>query len=216
MVKHIYLVRHGETAGNRSWVHQKLSTPLNALGHAEAEATARSLAALPVDTLIASDAVRAQETAVHIARATRLEPRALPVFRELRRAKSIEGRHIFSPTALVSALLFYVHSGTRAWRQDDGENLLEFRDRTRRALTLLAEERGEHIVVVSHREFINGMIFDVEHDFTGSMVRFLFATEFSKLRNGSVTHLTYDPARAPSWRVEHAKDARHQYFPTRR
>ena len=202
-------MRHGETTGNRSWRHQQLSTPLNAFGRAEAEAVARSLAALPIDTLIVSDAVRTQETAALIARATHIEPRALTLFRELRRAKSIEGKHIFSFAAIASVFLFYIHSDTRVWHNDDGENLLEFLDRTRQALTLLAEELGEHIVVVSHREFINGMIFDVEHDFTGSMARFMAATEFARLANASITHITYDPSRRSAWRIERRGDTRH-------
>jgi broad specificity phosphatase PhoE len=200
-IKHIYLVRHGETSGNHAWVHQSLDVSLDERGRHQAESAASVLAALPIDTLITSDAQRAQETAEIIARATHIAPRTLSLLRELRRAKSVDGTHILGFTSVVNSILLYIHSGNRAWHYGDGENLQELRDRAREALALLAREPGEHIVVVSHREFINSILFGVRHGFDSSMTRFAFTVELSMLHNGSITELTYDPFRACPWHV---------------
>lgn len=208
-VKHIYLVRHGETSGNHAWVHQSFDVSLDELGRSQAGAAARALAALPVDTILASDAKRAQETAAIIAHVTHVAPRTLALVHELRRAKWVEGRHIFSLASLMSSLLLFIHFGNRAWHHGGGESALEFRDRTREALELLAKEPGEHIAVVSHREFINGMLFDIAHGPAGLSALFMPVVELSLLPNGSITELTYDPSRTTPWRIERRGDTRH-------
>ncbi len=209
-VKHFYLVRHGETADNRRWVHQAIGVSLNERGAAEAEAAARELAALRVDTLLTSDARRAQETADHIARATHLEPRVDPVLRELHRGVLIEGEHHLSWASIKGSVLLFLRADDRAWHFGDGENALEFRDRLARISGMLAEMSGERIVVVTHRGVINGLRFGIRHGFSGSIRCLLLAAVFGRIRNGGIVHLTCDPSsRTPAWRVEQANDTRH-------
>ncbi|MET0622715.1 MAG: histidine phosphatase family protein, partial [Pyrinomonadaceae bacterium] len=80
---HVLLVRHGESRGNaerRFGGHSP--TPLSELGHRQAEATARALAAERVTAVYSSDLLRAVQTAEPLARATGLEIKRTAALRE--------------------------------------------------------------------------------------------------------------------------------------
>jgi len=79
----VLLVRHGQSQGNaeqRFGGHSP--TPLSELGHRQAEATARALAAERVTAVYSSDLLRAVQTAEPLARATGLEITRTPSLRE--------------------------------------------------------------------------------------------------------------------------------------
>ncbi|HEX6183574.1 MAG TPA: histidine phosphatase family protein [Pyrinomonadaceae bacterium] len=79
----VLLVRHGQSQGNaeqRFGGHT--ATPLSELGHRQAEATARALAARGVTAIYSSDLLRAVQTAEPLARATGLEVRQTAALRE--------------------------------------------------------------------------------------------------------------------------------------
>jgi probable phosphoglycerate mutase len=79
----VLLVRHGQSQGNaerRFGGHT--ATPLSELGHRQAEATARALAAEGVTAVYSSDLLRAVQTAEPLARATGLEIRRTAALRE--------------------------------------------------------------------------------------------------------------------------------------
>jgi broad specificity phosphatase PhoE len=79
----ILLLRHGQSEGNESGRFGGHGpTPLTALGHAQAAATAAVLAAEGLDAIWASDLVRARETAEPIAAATGLPLATTPALRE--------------------------------------------------------------------------------------------------------------------------------------
>jgi probable phosphoglycerate mutase len=66
----IFLIRHGETAGNAARVLQRPDIPLSPRGEAQAERLARRLAPAGITRILASDLARAAMTAAHLARAT--------------------------------------------------------------------------------------------------------------------------------------------------
>ena len=79
----ILLLRHGQSEGNeggRFGGHGP--TPLTALGHAQAAATAAVLAAEGLDAIWASDLPRAMQTAEPIVTATGIAMRTTPALRE--------------------------------------------------------------------------------------------------------------------------------------
>ncbi|MHB8709954.1 MAG: histidine phosphatase family protein [Minisyncoccota bacterium] len=207
--KHIYFVRHGETAYNRRWVHQSLDVPLNERGKRQARAVARTFAEIPIDALLASDARRAQETAEPIAETTHCAIETDAFFHELKRSSTVVGTHFFSPRSIWFAFLLYLHAGDRAWHYADEENFQEFRARITGSRSFLAVHPGEHIVVVAHRGFINGFVSDVRHRFPISIRRLVNTLVLDRLGNGAITELSYDPSRATPWRVERHDDTRH-------
>lgn len=205
--KCFYLVRHGETAGNHSHIHQLLSAELTSRGKLQARAAADALQSLSIDTIIASDARRTQETAAPIAETTNTQIQTNSALRELRRARVVEGTHNLGFRSVISSLLMYLHAGNSTWRYADGENLIEFRDRTKDLLELLANTNGKNIVVVSHRGVINALRFGVRHSFSGSIRRFTLSAVFGHLENGSITKLTYNPNSDTLWQIEHFNTA---------
>jgi probable phosphoglycerate mutase len=60
----IYLIRHGQTNGNRDRIVQMPDTPLSELGHQQAEQLAQRFQNIPIATIICSDYLRTQQTAV--------------------------------------------------------------------------------------------------------------------------------------------------------
>jgi len=66
----IFLVRHGETAGNKDRVMQVAETPLSERGIAQAERLASRLAQHRIGQIVSSDLPRAHMTAEAVAKAT--------------------------------------------------------------------------------------------------------------------------------------------------
>ena len=66
----IFLIRHGETAGNAARIVQLPDIPLSARGRAQAERLARRLAREGVAQILSSDLPRARETAETLQRVT--------------------------------------------------------------------------------------------------------------------------------------------------
>ena len=66
----IFLIRHGETAGNAGRIVQHPDIPLSSRGMAQAERLARRLARAAVARIFSSDLARARETADALQRAT--------------------------------------------------------------------------------------------------------------------------------------------------
>ena len=78
----IFLIRHGETAGNAARIVQRPDIPLSERGIAQAERLARRLADAGIAGILASDLRRAAMTAEHLSRATRLPIRFEPLLHE--------------------------------------------------------------------------------------------------------------------------------------
>jgi broad specificity phosphatase PhoE len=59
----IYLIRHGQTNGNRDRVVQTPDTPLSDLGHQQAKQLARKFQSISIEHILCSDYIRTQQTA---------------------------------------------------------------------------------------------------------------------------------------------------------
>ncbi len=64
----IFLIRHGETAGNAARIVQRPDIPLSPRGSAQAERLARRLAGAGIAAILSSDMARAAMTAEHLSR----------------------------------------------------------------------------------------------------------------------------------------------------
>jgi probable phosphoglycerate mutase len=78
----IFLIRHGETAGNAARIVQRPDIPLSERGLAQAERLARRLAGAGITAILASDLVRAAMTAERLARVTGLSIAFEPLLHE--------------------------------------------------------------------------------------------------------------------------------------
>lgn len=201
-VKHLYFVRHGQTAYNYLHKHQLLSTPLNARGIEQAHATASVLSSLPIDTLIASDAVRAVETARILQQAIAIPLSRDKIFREVQRPKNIAGARFWSIRSIVYTIRLYAFSSSKMWAYKDCENMRAVQARAKRALAQLSCLKGNHIVVVSHRLFISAMLAEIlGKDVTKAFHHFWTMRSLRIIANGSITEVLYDSNATPTWTI---------------
>ena len=78
----IYLIRHGQTNGNRDRIVQTPDTPLSELGHRQAEQLAQRFQNIPVAKIICSDYLRTQQTAAPLRKVKQSEFSLQPLLRE--------------------------------------------------------------------------------------------------------------------------------------
>jgi broad specificity phosphatase PhoE len=147
----VLLVRHGESRGNaerRFGGHSP--TPLSALGHRQAEATARALASENVTAIYSSDLLRALQTAEPLARAAGLRVEQTEAFRE-RSVGLMEG------LTFEEAAAAHPEEYAALLRRDfervlyGGESYRQLLDRASARLDLAIEQnRGGTVAVFSH------------------------------------------------------------------
>lgn len=150
-VTKLYLVRHGQSAGNaqgRFGGHGP--TPLSELGVEQAEVTARVLAAENVSAIYSSDLHRAVETAKPLAKLLQLPVISTPAFRE-RNVGVLEGltfdeskeAHPRDYYALVNRNIHHVIT--------NGESYSDLLDRVSAELrAILTRHIGERVAIFSH------------------------------------------------------------------
>lgn len=148
----IYLVRHGQTAWNKSEVFRgRADVPLNERGMREAELAAEYFRGIKVDAVYASPISRAMQTAEKIAGVCGVRVLSLPGITDMSFG-DWEGRAIREVESGFPDLF-------RVWREEPhllripgGESLEEVRTR---AVAALEEVIGKHedgtVVMVSHR-----------------------------------------------------------------
>ena len=150
-ITRLYLVRHGQSAGNAAGRFGGHSpTPLSELGKQQAELAAQSLAKEKISAIYSSDLLRAMETARPLANLLNLKINATPVFRE-RHVGVLEGltfdeaRERFPDDyyALVNREVAHVIT--------KGESYSQLLDRATNFLyELLRKNSGKRIAVFSH------------------------------------------------------------------
>lgn len=147
----IIAIRHGETAWNvDSRIQGQLDIELNETGRWQARRLARALAGEEIGAIYASHLRRAWDTAHAIARVSGQTPQAHEGLRE-------RGFGIFQGKTFTEIEAVWPEQA-RCWRQRDprwapenGESLLELRQRIVQTVSELAQRHGgEQIVLVAH------------------------------------------------------------------
>jgi probable phosphoglycerate mutase len=139
----IYIVRHGETAGNAGGVVQFPDTPLNERGLAQAEAVGARLSDVGITRILASDYARAYSTAQGISKTTGLELEIIEGLRE-RNFGDLRGR----PRAEVGEQM-----QDETFAPPNGESWPVFHDRVARCWAEVAKVAAQtqgHLAVVTH------------------------------------------------------------------
>lgn len=203
-VKHIYLIRHGQTKMNRGYRHQGPDEPLTKDGREQVRALIEFLKEEQIDTLICSNYARAKETAEMIGEALNLSYSIEPLVREFGRPLSLYGRHHFSPASFRYFFALYRHRFNLLWDKEGAENLAHIRERVRDARTMLESQKGKRVAVVSHRIFMTMFVETVCYDKPLSLLKFVGGLIGRKrIPNTGVLHLTCQPKEDTcSWFVE--------------
>lgn len=150
-VTKLYLIRHGQSAGNaqgRFGGHSP--TPLSRLGRQQAERVAAALAKEKISAIYSSDLSRAVETAKPLAKLLRLKINATPAFRE-RHVGVLEGLTFDEARRQFPADYHALINREIAHVITDGESYEQLLERTTAFLQrILEEHHGKRIAVFSH------------------------------------------------------------------
>jgi broad specificity phosphatase PhoE len=150
-VTKLYLIRHGQSAGNaegRFGGHSP--TPLSELGKEQAEITAQALAKEKIHAIYSSDLIRAVQTAEPLSKLLNMPIIKTSAFRE-RKVGVLEGltfdeskeKHPKDYYALINRNISHVIT--------EGESYRQLLKRATGALReILSIHRGERVVVFSH------------------------------------------------------------------
>ena len=158
-MKTVYFVRHGESEANAgNAIYHGEATPLTEKGREQARFIAKRCAKLGAEALIASTAVRAQQTASFIGEAIGLSIETNGLFTERKPPHELMGRSRDDEETKKVA-----HEWTLSFFQDGikvgtGENFAELKKRALAGLAHLRERKEECILVVSHGFFLHMLI----------------------------------------------------------
>ncbi len=139
----IYLIRHGETPGNRTRGVQVPETPLSEVGLAQAERLGARLMGEGLTHILASDLSRAAMTADAVSRATGLAVESEPLLQE-RNFGDLRGT-AYADLDQSPFAPGYVPPGGESW-----EDFHQRVDRAWARIVAVASERGGHLAVVTH------------------------------------------------------------------
>ena len=206
-MKHVYLIRHGETKMNLGRRHQGPDEPLTERGREQVRTLIEFLKQEGIDTLVSSPYARARETADMVGRALNLTYSIEPSVREFGRPLSLYGRHHFSPASFRYFFDLYRHRLDLLWDKEGAENVAHVRERVRDARTMLEDIPGQRIAVISHRIFMTMFVETVCYDRPLSLLKFILGLLGRKrVSNTAVLHLACEPSlpseRKCSWILE--------------
>ena len=148
----LLLVRHGQTEWNAAGLMQGQTAhvPLTELGHVQSAAAALELAERRPGALIASDLLRARQTAEHCRHATGLAVTTTPALRE-QGYGVLEGR----PSRDLWDIVDWTDPH---WAAEGGESLARLHDRVTGFLARLAAEPPADVVaLVTHGDTIRAV-----------------------------------------------------------
>ena len=139
----IYLIRHGQTNGNRDRIVQMPDTPLSELGHQQAQQLAQTFQNISIEKIICSDYMRTQQTAAPL-RAIKQSTFSLQTLLRERNFGDLRGR----PYEEIDADFF-----AESYAPPNGETHLQFIERVNHAwefvLTTHQNMQGS-LIVMTH------------------------------------------------------------------
>jgi len=200
-MKTIYLVRHGESEGNAGPTYQNDNTVLTEKGRQQAAFVAERTKKLPIEALIASTMVRAQQTAEIIASEVGLSIESSDLFVE-RRRPSEQIDQMKDDLAVIAAEAGIIASGSApGMRYSDEENFDDLKARSRLALTLLENHPKDTLLVVSHGVFLRNLMAQAIFGdaLTGPECGAILDTFTAS--NTGLSVLRYDPTKTKPWSI---------------
>lgn len=156
----VYLVRHGESVGNKKGVFQPSDSPLSATGIKQAKRVAKRLKNHKIDLIYSSTHTRTRQTAEIISRELNVPIEYWIDLAEIRNPSEIIGKSTRdAKTAYIKELL-NKNFAKGNWKYSDEETFNELNLRIGKVINhLLQKHKGQNIVCVSHGTAIKAIIF---------------------------------------------------------
>ena len=153
-MKTVYLVRHGEAENNvhTHLIYQSRKAKLTELGIEQAKIIAERTSKLPIQALVASGFVRAQQTAEAISQATGLSVETSDLFGERRPPSQWDDqlKERVRPLEISWERAYFTNQS----EDSDAETVVEIIARGMKAIRYLESRPEEHIMVVTHGFFL--------------------------------------------------------------
>lgn len=161
----VYLVRHGESEGNKEMVFQRPDTPLTKKGEAQAEEVAKRLSGQDINIVFASPYTRAAKTAEAIAQKMKLKVEYWEDLHEIKRPDFLLGKSIHGKDGKE----FEKHLVESYQKQDakhpGEETFTELKARAQKILNHLVENhKNQNVLLVSHATTIKTIAFEAIFD----------------------------------------------------
>lgn len=211
-MKHIYLIRHGQTLANKKLIHQNPDEPLSLLGRKQAEKAGLFLKGEQIDTLVCSAFARARETAEIIGRELDLPLAAFESLVEFRRPNYLYNKSHVSFGSLIYIARLFFHRENPIWNDDGAENMFAVRNRVEDAKNLFMELEGERVLAVSHAIFMDMFLTLACQQKKLTVLEFIGGLlNIKKTPNTGIIHLTYDadaPKGVCQWQLVEFLDPR--------
>jgi len=175
----VYVVRHGQTEGNAAQTHQTDATVLSNTGEKQAKKIAARFAHTPIDVIIASPAVRTQQTAKAIAAVTHAPIETNASIIEKRNPHEVNNLHWGSAEVRPIWETIFAHVDDPDYHYSDEENNWDFIKRVSTVFPMLEKRAEDNIAVVTHGFVVRAL--------TGFL---LFGSEFSTRQFEQLKHKT--------------------------
>lgn len=157
----IYLVRHGESEGNKKRVFQDPKSPLSPEGQAQVRAVAKRFDGVPIDLLFTSPYTRADMTAKAIANKLGVKIEYWDDLHEIKRPIELIGKSILSREAkLFEQHLLNSYQNSEA-KKDGEEGFNDLKLRAQKILNhLVKNHQNQNVLLVSHATTIKTIVFE--------------------------------------------------------
>lgn len=147
-------MRHGESEANVARVHGSAKYPLTEKGKEQARFIAERCKNLPIQKIVASSMIRAQQTAEVIGETLQLPIDTTDLLIECQGPKRFMDRHYEDPDTKAGYETI-IKNFASGYRFEDEENFDDLKERGLKALEYLRALPDEHILVVSHGLFLS-------------------------------------------------------------
>ncbi len=206
IVKHVYLVRHGETDSNVDGIFRGRDSALTERGKKQAQIVAERIKHLAIEALVSSTYPRALDTASAIAEATGLMVEPSELFVETGEASVLRGKPKDHPER-IAALAAMDAQNHPDYRHSDEENFRELSERAQAALDFLRNHEAASLCVVTHGAFLRVLMGSVlfRDDFLRS--QFVQMLRHFKTENTGVSHISHTNDRG--WQLITLNDDAH-------
>jgi phosphoserine phosphatase len=157
----IYLVRHGESEGNKRKVFQHPKSPLSNDGLKQAEAVAERFNGVKIDVILASPYTRADMTAQAISQKLGVKVEHWDDLHEIKRPSELIGKSIHSSEAKLfeQHLLNSIHNSEASYQGEEGFE--DLKTRSQKILNhLVKNHKDQNVLLVSHATTIKTIVFE--------------------------------------------------------
>lgn len=188
----LYLIRHGESEGNKADVRQFPDMPLSEKGRSQASAIANRLSPLHFDKIMSSPFPRALDTAKKIGEKLSLQVETSELLTEVKKPSETWGMSHDEIQKHPHTRGFITNLHDPYWKYSDEENVFEFRSRVEKIIEMLVNCGSENIIVVTHGAVIRFIMAMVMLGKAISPQNFFSIYQKTQTANTGVTIIEYE------------------------